>query len=299
MSVNIDTVFVQKFRSELSTLAEQMKSRLRDCVISESVVGSSAWYDQIGHVEAQQNTTRNGDTPITDVPFARRLIRILDWDVHELIDRKDELKMLAGPVPPVANILIGALNRAMDRDILISALGTAFTGATGATSVAFPAAQQIAVNDWTYGAGSGNSGLTISKLISAKRLLDNNEVDGDEAMAERYIACTPDQISDLLATTEATSGDYAEVKALVAGEINSFMGFNFKRLSTRIVPLDGSSFRRVVAWQKAGIYLGINEDITGDIGPRRDKRGATQASCFASWGAARLEESRVVEIKCA
>jgi hypothetical protein len=299
MSVNIDTVFVQKFRSDLQVLAEQMQSRLRGTVIAEPVTGSSAWFDQIGHVEAQENTTRNGDTPITDVPFSRRLIHIRDWDVHELIDRKDERKMLAGPVPKVAQVLMGGMNRTMDREILASMFATAYSGKTGATTVAFPSSQQVLVNNWDHGAGSGNAGLTISKLISAKEILDNNEVDGDEAMAERFIACTPKQISNLLATTEATSGDFAEVKALVRGEIDTFMGFKFIRLSSRIVPTDGSGYRRVACWQRAGVYLGINEDVTGDIGPRRDKRGSIQASCFASWGSARVEETRVVEIKCA
>lgn len=298
MSVNIDTVFVQKFASELAVLAEQRRSRLRDAVMVDTVIGKSAWYDQIGHVEAQENTTRNSDTPITDVPFSRRLIHIKDWDVHELIDRKDERKMLAGPVPKVAEVLMAAMNRKMDMDILASAFGTAYTGASGATTVTFPAAQQIAVDNWDYGAGSGDAGLTISKLVSAKVILDNNEVDGDETMAERFIACTPEQIGNLLSTTEATSADFAEAKALVRGEIDTFMGFKFIQLSSRIIPLNASSHRRVLAWQRAGIYLGMNEDITSDIGPRRDKRGSIQASCFASWGAARVEESRCVEIIC-
>jgi len=297
MSVNIDTVLVQKFRAELQMLAAQKKSRLRDTVIVDpSVVGTSTFYDQIGHVEAQQNTTRNGDTPITDVPFARRLIHIKDWHVHELIDRKDERKMLAGPVPYVAEVLNAAMNRAMDRDILESALGTAYTGVAGATTVTFPGAQQVLVDNWDHGAGTGNAGLTISKLISAKMILDGNEVDGDDAMGDRFIAVTARQVANLLATTEATSSDFSEVKALVRGEIDSFMGFKFIR--TQLVPRDASNYRRVVAWQRAGIFLGVNEDVTGDIGPRRDKNNATQASCFAGWGAARVEEARVVEIKC-
>ena len=296
MSINIDTVFVQQFRSELVTLAAQMQSRLRGCVMAETVVGTSAWYDQVGHVEAQELTTRNGNTDISDVPFSRRLIHIKDFAVHELIDRKDERKMLAGPVPKVATVLNGAMNRKMDREILTAMFATAYTGASGATTVAFPAAQQVAVNSWAFGAGTGNAGLTISKLIEAKQKLDANEVDGDESMAERFIAVTARQVSDLLATTEATSGDFAEVKALVRGEIDSFMGFKFIR--TQLVPTDGSSYRRVACWQRAGVYLGVNEDITGDIGPRRDKNNANQASCFSSFGAARVEEARVVEIKC-
>lgn len=295
MSVNIDVAFVQQFRSELAVLAEQMQSRLRGTIISEPVTGTSAWYDQIGHVEAQEISTRNANTNITDVPFARRLIHIKDFAVHELIDRKDERKMLAGPVPKVAQVLMAGMNRKLDREILAGLLGTAYTGAAGATPVALT--HSVAVNSWAYGAGSGNAGLTVSKLIEAKRILDGNEVDGDEAMAERFCVVTSKQIADLLATTEATSTDFSEVKALVRGEIDTFMGFKFIR--TELVPVNGSAYRRVVAYQRAGGYLGLNEDVTGDIGPRRDKNNATQASCFASFGAARVDEDRVVEILCA
>ena len=43
----------------------------------------------------------------------------------------------------------------------------------------------------------------------------------------RFIIVGPIQISDLLAVTQATSSDYASVKALVNGEIDTFMGFKF------------------------------------------------------------------------
>lgn len=294
MSINIDTAFVQQFRSELAVLAAQMQSRLRATVIAETVTGTAAWYDQIGHVEAQELTTRNANTDITDVPFSRRLIHVKNFAVHELIDRLDERKMLAGPVPKVAQVLMAAMNRTMDREILAGLLGTAQTGPNGATPVNL--AHTVNVNSWKYGAGSGNAGLTVTKLIEAKEILDGNEVDGDEAMAERFLVCTSKQIADLLSTTEATSSDFAEIKALVRGEIDMFMGFKFIR--TQLVPTDGSTYRRVLAYQRAGGYLALNEDVTGDIGPRRDKNNATQASCFAAFGAARVDEKRVVEIKC-
>jgi hypothetical protein len=104
--------------------------------------------------------------------------------------------------------------------------GTAFSGhMPAATSLTWPngnsesaptqpAGTQVAVNDWTYGNGSGNTGLTISKLISAMVALDAAE--GDEG-EERYIAVKGQHKGQLLATTEATSADYNTVKALVNG----------------------------------------------------------------------------------
>ena len=300
MSVEITTAFVEKFGSELQILAGQMDSRLEATVMKQSdITGDTFWYDQIGHVEAQENTSRNSDTPITDVPFARRRIDIRDYDVHELIDRKDMRKMLAGPVPKVATVLMGAMKRKLDGTILTSIFGTAYTDHTGGTAVTFPAAQQVAVNSWKYGAGTGNAGLTISKLIEAKTILDLNQiVPYDESLNDIHLVCTAKQIANLLSTTEATSADFAEVKALVKGEIDTFMGIKFHKLQPSLVPTDGSGYRRVAVYQKAGVCLAMQEEINGDIGPRRDKRNSIQASCFGSWGSARVEEERVVEIKC-
>lgn len=299
MSVNIDTVFVEKFRSEIATLAAQMESRLENTVMKEPATGKSVWYDQIGHVEAQEKIARNADTPITDVPFARRLIHVKDYEVHELIDRQDERKMLAGPVPKVASVLMAAMKRKLDLTITTGMLATALTGTDGTTTVTFPATQQVGVNSWAYGAGSGNIGLTISKLIEARTILKKNQAIGSDAsMDQLYCAVTATQIGNLLATTEATSAEFAEVKALVRGDIDTFMGFKFIELDPALLPTDGSGYRRVLCWQKAGVYLGMNEEINSDIGPRRDKSNATQASVFGSWGAARVEEKRVVEIKC-
>jgi len=126
------------------------------------------------------------------------------------------------------------------------------------------------------------------------RILDANEVDPTE---RRYIAVTAKQINDLLRTTEVTSADFNTVRALVQGELNSFMGFEFVR--TELVRTNASSHRRCVAWAQSGLLLAVGSDITVDIGPRRDKRNSTQVYVSASFGATRMEEEKVVELICA
>jgi len=159
--------------------------------------------------------------------------------------------------------------------------------------VTFPSTQQIAV-DYVESGSAASSGLTIGKLRKAKQILDRNEVDPTE---RRYIACTAKQITDLLQTTQVTSSDFNTVKALVAGEINTFMGFEFVR--TELVRTNASSNRRVACWAQSGLLLAVGSDITVDIGPRRDKRNATQVYVSATFGATRMEEEKVVEIICA
>lgn len=292
MSIEVSTSFVQQFRSNLVMLAQQMPSRLESTIYAEPVTGTTAWYDQIGTATAQRIINRHADTPIANIQHRRRRIDVLSYNVAELIDGADRVRMLADPSSAYAQALVAAMNRQKDDLIIAQFFASANTGADGTTAVTFPAANQVAVNSWKYGSGSGNAGLTISKLIEAKALMDAGEVEE----TERYIAVSAKQLADLLGTTEVTSSDFNAVQALVSGQISTFLGFNFIR-SERL-PIDGSSYRRVAAWQKMGMYLGKSQDIIADLGPRRDKNNAMQAYYEMTMGCARVEEARVIEIKC-
>lgn len=295
MSFEITTAFVQQYGSAVEFLVQQRGSRLRDCVdVEDSIVGKTAFFDQIGSVAAQRVTNRHGDSPLNQTPHARRRVAMADYDTGDLIDQLDKAKTLIDPANPYTMAHAWAMGRAVDDEIIGAAFATAYAGEDGSTSVSFPSSQQVDVNSWAYGTGSGNSGLTISKLIEAKTILDENEADPDE---ERYIAVTAKQVANLLQTTEVTSTDYANVKALVEGRIDTFMGFTFKRLERLLV--DSNSYRRVIAWNRSGLKLGISKDITARIAERPDKRFSIYAYFMMSLGAVRMQEDKVVEIKCA
>ena len=208
--------------------------------------------------------------------------------------------MLADPTSTYTMAGNAAMNRKIDDIIIASFFATANTGADGSTAVPFPAANQIAVNSWAYGVGSGNVGLTISKLIEARIFLFGQEAvdDYDEPEPDgTYIAVTAKQIGNLLATTEVTSKDFNMVQALVEGKIKRFMGFEFVR--TERLQTDGSGYFRVPVWQKQGVVLGCAEDLTMvSIDKRPDKNNAIQPYYEMVLGAARVEEGRVAEIKC-
>ena len=63
MSVNITTSFVEQYSANVSLLAQQTGSKLRNAVDVESIRGKSAFFDQIGVTAAQIRTTRHSDTP--------------------------------------------------------------------------------------------------------------------------------------------------------------------------------------------------------------------------------------------
>ena len=292
MSTQITTAFVNQYRANVEHLLQQKGSKLRPFVRVESQKAEFEYYDRIGSVDAVEVTSRHSDTPLISTPHDRRQVSLRDFDWADMVDRTDRIRLLIDPASPYAQNAAWALGRKMDDIILESAFGTAKTGKTGSGSQAFDVASQIAVN-YVESGGATNSGLTIGKLREAKRLLDSNETDPSDP---RFCIVTAKQVNDLLQTTEVTSSDYNAIKALVQGEINTFMGFNFVR--TERVDTDSNSYRRVVAYAKSGLLMAVGADINVDIGPRRDKRNSTQVYCSASFGATRMEEGKVLEIKC-
>ena len=284
MSVQITTAFVEQYKSNVFHLAQQKGSKLRDAVRTESIVGKSHFFERIGSTAAVKRTSRHADTPRVDTPHSRRKVTMDDYDWADLIDDSDKVRLLISPQSEYAKAGAYAMGRTMDDVIIAAATGNAFGGVSGGSTIALPAGQKIA---------HGSTGLTIAKLITAKEKLDAANVDPDEA---RVLVCSAKQISDLLGTTQITSADFNSVKALVQGDIDTFMGFKFIR-SERL-GLDGNSNRQVLAFTNTSIGLALGKDIQTKISERADKNYSTQVYLCMTIGATRVEDEKVVEIAC-
>lgn len=289
MSFEVTTAFVQQYTTNVALLLQQRGSKLRDTVTVGSYTGKAAKVvEQIGAVAAQRRLTRHADTPLISTPHDARWVFPADYDWADMIDDVDKLRMLIDPTSPYAVNGAYALGRTIDDIIIEAALGTSLTGENGTTSTAFDTAnQQIAV-------GSGPDALTLAKLIETREILLANEVDVD--MDPLYMLVSAKQLSNLLGTTEVKSSDYNTVKALVQGQVDTFMGFKF--IQTERLGVDSNSYRRVIAYAKSGMHLGVWNDISTQIGPRADKNYSTQVYITGTFGATRVEEGKVVEILC-
>jgi len=288
MSVNITTSFVEQYSANVSLLAQQTGSKLRNAVDVESIRGKSAFFDQIGVTAAQIRTTRHSDTPQIDTPHSRRKVSLDTYEWGDLVDDPDKVRMLIDPTSTYARAAAAAMNRSID-DVIITAFNaSASTGVSGGTSTALPSSQKTATSDQS-------DGLSVDKLRSAKYILDNNDVDPS---LKRYLVCGPKQIQDLLALTEVTSSDYNVVRALATGTVDSFLGFQFIT-STRL-NLDSTytSDRLVFAFTEDAIKLAIGKDVSAKISERADKSYSTQVYYAMDLGATRMEESKVVQIPC-
>jgi len=282
MSVQITTAFVEQYKSNVFHLAQQKGSKLRDAVRTESIVGKSHFFERIGSTAAVKRTSRHADTPRVDTPHSRRKVTMDDYDWADLIDDSDKVRLLISPQSEYAKAGAYAMGRTMDDVIIAAATGNAFGGVSGGSTIGLPAGQKIA---------HGSTGLTIAKLISAKEKLD--AANADEA---RTLVCSAKQISDLLGTTQITSSDFNSVKALVQGDIDTFMGFRFirsERLGT-----DSNGNRQVLAFTNTSMGLALGKDIQTKISERADKNYSTQVYLCMTIGATRVEDEKVLEIAC-
>ena len=288
MSIQITTSFVEQYSSNVTMLSQQMGSKLRGSVDVETINGKNAFFDQVGVTAAQIRTSRHGDTPQIDTPHSRRRLSLADYEWADLVDDVDKVRMLIDPTSSYAKAAASAMNRSID-DVIITAMNaSASTGVAGGTSTALPSTQKTATSDQS-------DGLTIAKLLSAKKIMDDNDVDPS---LKRFIVCGPQQISDLLGTTSVTSADFNTVRALSTGEVNSFLGFEFI-MSTRLnKDATNTSDRLVFAYTEDAIKLGMGKDISAKISERADKSYSTQVYYCMSLGAVRMEEKKVVQIPC-
>lgn len=293
MSVNIPNHYAQEYATAVELLLQQKGSKLRPFVTSGTYIGEQASpVDQVGSVEMQAVTGRFEPMGRVDADTDRRWVLPSDWDLPQLIDSFDKLRLLTDPESVYVQNAVYAAGRKIDDLIIDAFFGTANTGKTGSTSTTFPAGQQVAVN---FGA-SGNTGLTVAKLREARKILKAAEVDMD--MDPICCVVTAEQEDDLLAEAQVISLDYNEKPVLVDGRLTKFLGMNFihcERLDT-----DGSSYRRVPVFAKSGMHLGLWNDITTDVSQRKDLKGLPfQSYVYMTAGATRLEEEKTVEIKCA
>ena len=210
---SVDKAWVEQFKDEMFHLAQQKGSVIRNAVRSVMCKAKTHNFERLGPSAAVEKTTRHTPTPIVDVEHSRRKVDLKDFLWGDLIDHEDAIRLLVNANSEYSKNAGYAMGREWDQLIISGAYGDATDGAGNAVNFD-TTNQQIA---------SGTTGMTISKLLDAKYIMDNNSVDP----MDRSIICSPSTIRDLLNTVEATSNDFNTVKALYRGELNHFMGFDF------------------------------------------------------------------------
>lgn len=318
MANTISNAFIQQYKDAVYMNSEVNGGKFMGKIREESVTGESAFYETLASVYASAAGAQFADSPQSDIAHDRRQVIPTDLEVGTMLDNWDKVKTLASFEGRYVKRMVEALMRKKDIQVFSGALGTAATGKAGGTSTPFDFANQsIAISTGS----TGQTGLNVAKLKAAKAKFWANGVNIEDPDMKLYMVCSGKQIEDLLNDDEAINADYASVKALVNGDINSFMGFEIIR--SELVPyvetivadlptvLDltwsaadvpnqtgATGVRACFAYAKSAILCATNPDIESRVAERADKRFNWYAYARLAAGAVRMEESGVVLVGC-
>ena len=96
--------------------------------------------------------------------------------------------------------------------------------------------------------------------------------------------------------------DYNTVRALVAGEVDTYMGFKFVIVDEDLLPpfaVNSTNVGRVCfAYLKSNVVMATPKPVETTINTRPDKCNAWQVYSKLKGGATRYEDGGVVQIAC-
>lgn len=280
------SVYGLAFARNIMQLAQQKYSKLMPCVyMKPNVQGKNFFQDQIGKWEMATKGGRNVATPNNDPNLGRRMGIMVDYHDNRLLDRGDELRMLSDPRSAYTIAAAQSLARKIDTVIANAIVGTAYYGETGSSSITLGT---DAISGISHIGGTPST-LTFARVRAIKKILDQEDVE----MEDRFFVTNPDGLEDLLGASEATSSDYNAVKALIRGEIDTWMGF--KWITSNLMPQSGT-VTTCAAFQRYGICAAMSAAPMVRTDERKDLSYSWQVYYELNMGAVRLEEARVVKV---
>lgn len=285
MTITIDQNYVNQFSDMVHDLVEQKGSKLMGIFPKEiGVRGEYHFFDRLGSVEVTERTVRFEEPTLQDGNHSRRAAFMKDYRAGPLgISDIDKIRMLVDPQSGYAKKIANALGRQFDIDCLSALVGTALTGKSGGGTQALSAGQI----DTTAAA------LSTSRLVTAKsKFVQNNVSD------ELYCAIDHEGLKDMLVDNEFENSDYNSIKALVNGEINTWMGMNFIVFGQGIIPeKTAGSVTRAIIFTADALKVAVAKDIELRVDERPDLDHTIQVVGYASFGMVRMEEELVYSIE--
>ncbi len=300
----INNHHILQFTQNVELLLQQIRPRFAGAVAEGKYLSTpqgamAQVIKQFGEVDfspllpGDQPNQWYGATVWDEIEHHQRWAIPADHKLSLPIAKQDELRMLGSPKSPYAEAGRAAYARLWDDYVIAAATNPAKTGTYDDLQDTVLPAEQIIGHDYDpHGQGQG---LTISKLIKAKELLI---AAGNEPSEPRFFACSERQLSDLLNTTEVTSADYNTLRALVRGELDTFLGFKF--ISTERLSMTAGTppIRHCIAWVKSGIAVGMWDGLEVKVDERPDMNYVWQIYMRCTLGATRTQEKKVVQVNC-
>lgn len=245
MSINLSNVAVTEFDSMVKH-AFQNASLLRDTVtVRNNVIGDTYKFRAMGKGLANQKVT-SADVDPMDVAHSLITATLQNWNAPEYTDIFDQAEVNFDEKQELATTIAGALGRRLDQ-LIIAELDGATVSSVGTDTTA----------------------LSPDDIVAAKIKL----VEGGVGSSDLFTVINAKGLSDLLGDEKTSSSDYANVKALVNGEIDTFAGFKVIVMEDRSgatgeggLDVDSSTNAvKAYAYSKEAVGLAVGIDMKTSI----------------------------------
>ena len=277
MAIGLSNAFVTLFDAEVKQ-AYQAKAQLIAAVRQRrGVEGSTAKFPKVGKGVATLRIPQTDVTPL-NVDFSQVTVTMEDWNAAEYSDIFMQQKVNFDERQELVQVVANAIGRRQDQ-LIIDALNASGTSLTVDNDI-----------------GGADSNLNVAKLREAKKLLDKNNVPPQD----RHVVLHANNLASLLSETAVTSSDFNTVKALVSGEINTYLGFTFHVLGDRTeggLTVDGSLDRTVLAFHKDAIGYAEGMGPKTEINYVPEKTSFLVNAMFSA-GAVAIDAEGIVTLTC-
>jgi hypothetical protein len=258
MAVGISSAYVQLFDAEVKQAYQASRALAGVTRERTNVEGNQVKFPKIGKGTATVRVPQTDVTPL-NVTYSQVTASMSDYIAAEYSDIFHQAKV----------------NFDERRELVLDALNAASSPSTVGTDI-----------------GGAGTNLNLAKLLAAKKALDAKNVPQEG----RCMVIHANGLSALLDETELTSSDFATVKSLSRGELDTFLGFRFIMLGDRDeggLPLP--STRTSFAFHRDAVGLGISMNQKSEINYVPEKTSFLVSSMFSA-GAIAIDDEGIVKI---
>lgn len=260
MSRELSSVAMTQFDTEVKHAYQTMSATLAGTTSErKGITGSEYKFRKMGKGKATKRTAPSADAVPMNVDHELITCTLEDWNAPEYTDIFNAAEVNFDEVKELGMTIAGALGR-RDDQLKIDAM------AAGTFSATPTAAQGYLVGTDVGGTGTN---LNVAKLRRIKKHMDAR---GVPSMG-RHITVSADGLEGLLGETQVTSSDYNAVKALVNGDVDTFLGFKFHMIDEREEGglAKSGSVRDGYAYHESAIGYANGIDITTKVDWSTDK----------------------------
>jgi hypothetical protein len=275
MSINLSNNAVAAFDKQVKH-AYQGSSLLRSTVrVKTGVVGSTYKFHKMGQGTATPRVPQTDVIPM-NITHTGATATLADWNAPEYTDIFDEQKVSYSERAELAETIANAIGRREDQ-MIIDALDASGTSNTIADTI-----------------GTLDA-MNTTKARRAKRFLDANAV----PKADRTMLISAIGLEQMLGHTSTVSSDYNTVKALVSGELDTWLGFKWITIDTRDSEEGGLALstndRTAFAYHKKAIGLAIGKNRRTEVNYIAEKTSWLANGLFIA-GSITIDAEGIVDI---